>query len=62
MLYYNHSDIASKNKEKSVYKKQSSLFCRTHKPWFPERDAVHGLYMTFKMLHVFENKPLRLAR
>jgi hypothetical protein len=62
MLYYNHSDIASKNKEKPIYEKQSSLFCRTHKPWFPKRDAVHGLYMTFEMLHVFENKPLRLAR
>lgn len=61
ILYYNYSNITSINKEKSVYEKQRSLFCRTHKPWFPKRDAVHGLYMTFEMLHVFENKPLRLV-
>ena len=62
ILYYNHSDIASISKEKSVYEKQSCLFCRTHKPQFPKRDAVHGLYMAFEILYVFENKPLRLIR
>jgi hypothetical protein len=47
------------NKEKSAYKKWSSLFCRTYKP---NHDTVHGLYMVFEILHVFEIKPLRLAR
>jgi len=60
--YYNHLDTASRNNKKFVCEKQNSLFCRTHKPWIPKRDAVHGLYMIFEMLQVFENKPLRLAR
>jgi hypothetical protein len=45
-----HSNIASMNKEKSVYKKQSSLFCRTYNPWFPKHDAVYGLYIVFEIL------------
>jgi hypothetical protein len=60
--YSKHSDAASKNKEKSIFEKQSSLFCQTHKLWFPKRDAVHGLYTIFEILQVFENQPLRLAR
>lgn len=28
-----------------------------HKPWFPELDAVHFLYVAFEMLQEFENKP-----
>jgi hypothetical protein len=45
-----------------IYKMERSLFCRTHKPWFAKRDAVHSLHMAFEMLQVFEYKPLRLTR
>lgn len=39
---------------------ERDLFWRMHKPWFPELDAVHNLHMSFEMLQVFENKPLKL--
>ena len=41
---------------------ERSLFCRTHKPWLTKPDSVHSLHMAFEMLHVLENKFLRLAR
>jgi hypothetical protein len=49
------------NKQKSIHEKLSRLFCQTHKPRFSKRDAVHGLYVAFEILQVFENEPLRLA-
>ena len=50
------------NKQKSIHEKLSRLFGQTHKPRFSKRDAVHGLYMAFEIVQVFENEPLRLAR
>src|SRR3954447_22972798 len=41
---------------------EHSLFCLSHKPSFAKPDSVHSLHMAFEMLHVLENKPLRLAR